>query len=111
MRKRHLLLLTGVLAIVFGAILMSVTISRIYWYSPIYFYRYTVHPFTAAGTFLLSLGTLCVLVYIMIKLWEYLKARKAARLKAEADREAAIRKANEAEGPAEEQGEPTAAEQ
>jgi type VI protein secretion system component VasK len=109
MRKRHILLLTGVLALVVGAILTSVTISRIYWYSPIYFYRYTAHPFTAAGIFLCSLGAFFVLLYIMIKIWEMFKARKAAQRKAEADREAATRKAEaaRAKAEAEEQGAPT----
>jgi len=103
MRKRHILLLTGIAALVFGAILMSVTISRIYWYSPIYFYRYTAHPFTAVGVFLCSLGGLLILLYILIRLWDMFKARRAAR-------EAAARKAK-AESQKEAQGEPTPAEQ
>lgn len=81
MRNRHRILLAGIAALILGSIAASVTISRIYWYSPIYFYRYTGHPLMGLGIILCTLGGLLVLFYVVIRLWEYWKAKKEAQAK------------------------------
>jgi hypothetical protein len=78
-RKRHILLLTGLLAILLGAALTTITVGRIYWEAPIYFYYYSVHPFMDLGIALCSLGGFFILVYIFLKLRDILKARKVVQ--------------------------------
>jgi hypothetical protein len=78
-RKRHILLFTGLLAILLGAALTSITVGRIYWEAPIYFYYYSVHPFMDLGIAFCALGGLLVLAYILLKLRDILRARKVAQ--------------------------------
>jgi len=91
-KRRHLLLGFGIILLFVGAMLMSITISRVYWeFPPIGFYRYTTHPFTALGTAVASIGGFLIAAFVFLKVWSILTARRDARLKQEAE----IKKAQE----------------